>query len=158
MSTTTSEIVMVPVPREHLEAVYRFLADQTSRPVVAPPTVAGGVAVEGQGVWNPNKLAKLKTATAHLPQLHLLLEAIAEASPNEVSMREVIRETEISSDKMRGQISGLTKAALKLFGERHWPFSVRYGDEGGTDIEAGRTGAAYYRMPIEIAQWWKDLR
>lgn len=156
MTASSSEIVMVPVPREHLEATYAFLAARTSGRVRADPS-GEGVEVEGQGIWTPDMVAKLKDGSLHLPQLRQLIDAVADVAPQEISMREVIREIEVSSDKMRGQISGLTKLSNRLFQRRTWPFSVRYGaDEGGTDNEPAGSGVAYYRMPVDVAQWWKS--
>ena len=46
-------------------------------------------------------------------------------------------------------------AAVKLFGERNWPFSVPLRRPGRDRSRLGARAPADYRMPIEIAQWWK---
>ena len=150
-----NDIVMVPVPRQHLEAVYGFLAGRTSSEGPTSPPEQG-VEVEGQYSWTREMLLKLKT-NLHLQDARTLLDAVAAASPEEVSMRDVAADNEIDPLKLRAQMGALTKLAKKLFSEPIWPVAVRYGDEAGTETKPGATGLAYYRMPMEVAEWWKSI-
>ena len=144
MPTDVDSIVMVPVPTQHLEAVYALLAGRmgASPPVGRDPLPV--VEVMGQGAWNEEMVSPLKRALSHLPAALQLLDAAAQASPDEVSMQEVADKAGFQRNKVRAQMGALSKVSVKLFGRRTWPLSIRY-DE---------LGRAFYAMPREIATWW----
>lgn len=152
-TTTSSDIVMVPVPRQHFESVITFLAGRLE-PAASMPTVhapdgedSEAIEVEGQGPWDMAMVMKLKR-NLHLSAAYTLLDAAAAASPGEVSMRAVAREEDLEPNRLRAQMGALSKLSVKLFGRRTWPISVRYGDE--PDV----SGIAYYRMERRLADWW----
>jgi hypothetical protein len=108
------------------------------------------IEVEGQGPWDLEMIVKLKR-TIHLSAARALLDAVASASPQEVSMRAVARDKDLEPNRLRAQMGALSKLTTKLFGRRTWPISVRYGDEPDA------SGVASYRMDRQIADWWTNL-
>jgi hypothetical protein len=99
-------------------------------------------------------IGRLKTSL-HLSAARTLLDAAADASPTELAMQDVARDRGIPPNQLRAQMGALTKLAVKLFGARVWPVSVRYGDEPATATGPAKTGLAYYRMHPKVAEWWK---
>jgi hypothetical protein len=144
---TSDAFVMVPVPTEHLEAVYALLAQRMgSSPSVGSDPSEEGLEILGQGMWTPDMVLRLKSALRHLPAALHLLDAAAQASPGEVSMQDVADAAGIARNKLRAQMGALSKVSVKLFGRRTWPLGIRY-DE---------LGRAFYEMPRKIAGWWID--
>lgn len=141
--THPSETVLVPVPVEHLQVVYRLLADLMSRSPTSFIDDPNAVEVGGQGRWDPRMVERLRTSI-HLPAAKSLIDVVADKAPEEISMQEVLEVVNIDSNRMRGALAGLTRLTTKLYGRRTWPFSVRYNPQG----------LAFYRMDNTVAAWW----
>jgi hypothetical protein len=141
---TTADIVLVPVPTQHLDAVYRLLADLMARPSPPQNDEKAFHVDDRQGDWRNSMIDKLRKEI-HLRAVIRLLDALAEAAPEEVLMQDfVAANPDIESNTLRAQMGAFTKLSSRLFGRQTWPFSVRYGDQG----------QAFYKMSTEIADWW----
>ncbi len=150
----SDEIVLVPVPKPHLPAVYAALsksmnqADQT-RPVDATQDVEA-VAVKGfrnEGRWTEAKVRRVEgiLSSRRFPATRALLTMAAERAPKAVTFGEAAEAAGVPEKRFRGELGALTKVIKRLFdGERSWPVSVHYGDQG----------EASYTMDPQIAHWW----
>jgi hypothetical protein len=144
VTSTNPDIVLVPVPTQHLDAVYRLLADRMAPPTPPPNDEESFHVDDRQGEWRNSMIAKLRKEI-HLRAVVRLLDALAEAAPEEVLMQDFIAANpDIESNTLRAQMGAFTKLSNRLFGRQTWPFSVRYGDQG----------QAFYKMSTEIANWW----
>src|SRR5271157_1231770 len=124
----SDEIVMVPVPRSQLNAVYRVLANPAGRQD-EPATLEETVLIHGQGPWTESMVSKLE-ADLEIPAVRGLITLIAERAPKPLTFEEAVGELRVEAKLLRAQIGSLTKTAKRLFGARTWPMSVRYGEAG----------------------------
>lgn len=162
----TDEIVMVPVPRRLLGAVYGVLGAAMAEPTRGtdldyefPPDEAQPVRDPGpkpqdqavlvdrrNGWWTPEMIRLLHARLSH-PGARAIIDALAERAPREVALAEISEATGISVPQLRAELGAMTKLCKKLFGGRKtWPFSVRW----------ALGGVANYSMNETIAGWWRD--
>jgi hypothetical protein len=150
-SQEADEIVLVPVPRRQLAAVYAALADAMgSQPPKANAETAESderVVVRGQGEWYMSKLETLDGQLGRLPNIRALIDLTAEKAPKGVSFRDAAEATGTPTNQLRAQVGALTKLSIKLFDARTWPMSV--------DFQAG--GEAVYSMDPRVAEWWRVI-
>lgn len=137
----TDEIVMVPVPRSRLGAVYSVLA---SPPMDTTPEASEEtIEVNGQGPWTAVMMRQLD-ADLDIPAIRALINLVAERAPKPLTFEEAVHATGVEAKLLRAQVGSLTKATKRLFGARTWPMSVRYGE----------AGEAIYSMDPRVAGWW----
>lgn len=141
----SDEIVMVPVPRSQLAAVYRALATTPEQAVVAGATDET-VDVHGQGPWTSSMVHRLE-AELETPAIRQLLTLVATRAPKSLTFAEAVEATGVETRLLRAQVGTLTKTSSRLFGNRTWPMSVRYGE----------AGEAIYSMHPKVASWWLEL-
>jgi hypothetical protein len=138
------EIVMVPVPKGMLGAVYVALGNATAAQM-APGQVEETVEVRGQGSLTAAMVRRLESAL-DASALRSLITYLAEQSPDEVTFREAVQVAEVESNSLRAQLGSLSKLTKRLFEKAIWPMYVRYA-EGGE---------ASYSMDPKIAEWWLE--
>ena len=148
-SSESADIVLVPVPRAHLGAVYAALAkamankDEATASVLAP-TAANEVLVDRRnGSWT-EEMVRLLEANLHYEVAWAVLNMCSERAPEEVTVEDVAKEAGIKATEIRDQLGAMTKLSNRLFNRKTWPISVRWTD----------TGRANYSMKPEIATWW----
>ena len=138
-------IVMVPVPVQHLPAVYKLLGEVAALP--SEPDDEGSILVdEVQGHWTPTMIERLN-ANLHLEGVRLMLDEVAKVAPAEVSMQAGAAAWGKTNKHLGAQMGALTKLAKSLFGKATWPMHVRYNDQG----------QAFYSMPKPIAELWLEV-
>lgn len=154
---SADEIVMVPVPRRHLPAVYAALGISMN-PLGEPGSgVPAGDGVEVVVVRGARKSGRWTEAMVRALEAELdydrsastrtLLMMAAERAPRQVNFSEVARAAGVEDNKLRGELGALTKAIGRLFeGETSWPVAVRYTDAGET----------FYSMEPRLAEWWTN--
>ncbi len=149
----SDEIVMVPVPRSYLGAVYAALGRSMNPTGPGEPGPTGdgvGVSVKGirsEGRWTEAKLQRVEgiLSPRKFPATRSLLTMAAERAPKPVTFGEAAARAGVPEKRFRGELGALTKVIKRLFdGETSWPVSVHYGDQG----------EASYSMDPQIAQWW----
>jgi hypothetical protein len=139
-------IVMVPVPRSQLRAVYRALSEPATEqlePAKQPgPAVQSEELVEAsrQG-WTASTISRYEADLTH-PFARELATFVAERAPRSVTIQQV-RQAFGRGAKIAGANSVLTKTAKRLFGNPS-PLSSR---------QDGTTGTTYSMDP-QIAKWW----
>jgi hypothetical protein len=158
------DIVNVPVPRKHLRTVYSALATamaaDDAATAVAPAAVreppegrppwemldkpeGEAVYVQDQGWWTPDMIRRLHERLTY-PGVRALITMMAEQAPRELTLAEVEAATTTKVVQLRAELGALTKLVKKVFNERLWPFTVRWGSGG----------VANYWMDETIARWW----
>lgn len=149
-------IVMVPVPRSQLPAVYRALASPAtdlSRPSEKLAEEPGGKSptisedsINVQGIpWTSSKVKRLEQELTHWIARELVT-LVAQRAPKSVSFQEVMEETNNDPSELRGAGAALTKTTKRVFGMKSWPMSYRWNG----------TGRAVYSMDPKVATWWLD--
>jgi hypothetical protein len=139
----SDEIVMVPVPRSQLAAVYRALAAIPGQ--VTATGTDESVDVHGQGPWTSLMVHRLE-AELETPAIRQLLTLVAARAPKSLTFEEAVESTGVETRLLRAQVGTLTKTTRRLFGNRTWPMSVRYGE----------AGEAFYSMDPKVASWWLE--
>src|SRR5215469_12546878 len=114
---SNDEIFMVPVPKSHLGAVYKVLANPATEPGAASGPAGEAIEVQGQGPWTASMISELITLDA-------------ERAPKPLTFAEAVKATGVEAKLLRAQLGSLTKTTKRLFGEPIWPMSVRYGEAG----------------------------
>jgi hypothetical protein len=146
------DIVMVPVPRSKLGAVYTALGAAytvQANPATgqsSPAQAEEKVEVYGQGPWSASEIERLATALKAVPAIREFLTRLARQAPVEMTFNEAVEEAGISSNLLRARLGSLSKISKRLFGVTTWPMSVRYVESGG----------AIYSMDPKIAEWWLE--
>ena len=138
----SDEIFMVPVPKSHLRAVYRVLADPVPEQA-APADLEETIEVQGQGPWTASEISRLE-ADLEIPALRKLLTLLAQRAPMPLTFQEAVEATGAEARLLRAQLGSLTKTTKRLFGHPAWPMSARYGE----------AGEAIYSMIPRVAEWW----
>jgi hypothetical protein len=148
------ELVMVPVPKRHLQVVFAALASAMANPPSpgapqvddASQTVTVGGA-RPIGRWTEPKIRALEAELNHegFPGARRLFAMCAERSPRAVTFADAAQSSGLEDKQLRGELGALTKVAKRLFhGDLSWPVAVRYGE----------AGEAFYSMDPAIAGWW----
>ena len=140
---SNDEIFMVPVPKSHLGAVYKVLANPATEPGAASGPAGEAIEVQGQGPWTASMISELE-ADLELPAIRALITLDAERAPKPLTFAEAVKATGVEAKLLRAQLGSLTKTTKRLFGEPIWPMSVRYGE----------AGYATYSMAPRVAEWW----
>lgn len=150
-------IVMVPVPRSQLQAVYKALASPAADDL---PRSSSKLAEEAadksatisedrinvQGIpWTSSKVKRLEEELTHWIARELVT-LVAQRAPRSVSFQEVMEETNNYPSELRGAGAALTKTTKRVFGMKSWPMSYRWNG----------TGRAVYSMDPKVATWWLD--
>ena len=136
------EIVMVPVPKSQLRAVYAALAAPTLGRG-APAPAEEEVEVYKQGRWTATMVNQLEAGLEN-PAMRTLITRLAEQAPRELPFKDAVAVTGMQANLLKAQFGSLSKISKRLFQRPRptWPMSVRYGDE------------AIYRMDPKVADWW----
>jgi hypothetical protein len=147
----TDEIVQVPVPRRHLTAVYRALAESMGTaagtpPPTVPPTLMGGNQQLPVVPWTAADLKRLKEMI-RTPTPRVVLDMTTERLGERIPLQAIAKRAGRTRDQARADLGGLTQLVRRRFGRNNWPFEVEW-MEGGF--------ATYYCESPEIARWWKE--
>jgi hypothetical protein len=139
-------IVMVPVPRSQLRAVYRALSEPATEQL--QPAKQQGLAVQSEELveasrqgWTASTISQYEADLTH-PFARELATYVAKQAPRSVTIRQV-RQAFGKGAKIAGANSVLTKTAKRLFGNPS-PLSSRQDGTAGTT----------YSMDLQIAKWW----
>jgi hypothetical protein len=145
----SADIVLVPVPRAHLGAVYAALAkamankDEEAASVLRPAAANEVLVDRRNGSWT-EEMVRLLQADLHYEGAWAVLDICSERAPAEVTVEDVAKEAGIKATEIRAQLGAMTKLSNRLFNRKTWPISVRWTDGG----------RANYSMKPEIATWW----
>lgn len=128
---TDSEIVMVPVPREQLQAVYEVLARPSSGS--SPPAME----------WTTGDFRELRSVLQ--PAAAALLDLTSSQPGRWIHIDAVIKQSGRPFYNVRGDLAALTRQ-IKRIGKSRWPFEYRQDSDG----------RMRYRMSHSVARMWKE--
>jgi hypothetical protein len=143
-SGTGDQIVLVPVPARHLDAVYRALAHAMGDEQVIPPKPSP------QRGWTEDEISKLKRELRNATVLTLLNVTAARAG-EWVTLSEIEHRAGQSHAQARGDLAGFTRLIRREFATKPtgaWP--VMFDWKPSPDVET----RACYCMSPDVAQWW----
>lgn len=146
MNTDQPGIVLVPVPEEHLAAVYETLArEMRGAPPPLPKALADAPAATSpsSGDWTLDELRRLKQMVATRPIALLLLDITAADPDVPITFSELCDRADADPGKARGELASLSNLCWKHFDHFHWPVT--------SERELGRWR---YFMTAEMAALW----
>ncbi len=125
---------LIQVPRRLLEELARYL-DRAGEPMVSVP---------GNGEWTESMVQTLKSELARYPGASAVADEAAREAGKLVALTDVAQRARVSKQKISNDLSAMSKATRRLFGDKRWPFQA-------VDTSQGM----HYLMQPEIAEWWE---
>jgi hypothetical protein len=125
---------MIQVPRRLLEELARYL-DQAGEPTVSVP---------GNGDWTESMIRSLKSEAARYRGAIAVGDEAARRAGELVSLANVSARSRTPKQQISNDLSAMSKATRRLFGNKMWPFQA-------VDTSQGMC----YLMQPEIAEWWE---
>jgi hypothetical protein len=152
----TTKYVSVPVPEHLVPEVYALIVNAGDNPAVVPAEAPAGVAVPGNGTWTQAQIEELASMLRN-PAGRNILTTVANVSLTGRSATyeelraagEATSGSDFTYDKLRGQLSWISKYSKRIQGRKVWP--MEYHDRGPGLPKADRY---QYKMPHEVATWW----
>jgi hypothetical protein len=153
---TESELVMVPVPRPDLMAVYEFLArrhagvaEQDAHDVTPPD------GEHPEAPWTVDELRKFAaTGSTTNVTIGKVLDVLAAQPGIYFSTSELEKRTGVARNKLKGSMSALTRHLNKHYPGHGWMFEFVWGTHLGSDHPA----EAHYRLDEPGAALWREAR
>lgn len=154
------EIVLVPVPRRALPAVYsalaRELGSEETASITAPQAASPKISSPEPGTreakrawWTDERLTRLQGDLDRFPGVAAVLKLTAAQPDQPISIRDVEREAKLKQRQIAAQLAAFTKYCKSTFARAEWPFEAKW--------LPGDTRASYV-MGQEIADRWQQLR
>lgn len=145
-----SPFVSVPVPEEHVPAVYALLHGLTSN-----AKEAGTSPQKGQG-WTAEELRSIHDCS--LPSVQLtarVLDALATDAGRAMSGTELSEKLGVERPALQGAFSGFSRWVNRMWSsEDGWPITIEY----GPSTSAGLTSESSYTMDAPTATQWRAVR
>ena len=149
------DIVSFPVPRKHLGAVVKALADamspspaQTAAAAATAPPPHGSGAPYAIVPWTKDELRLLKQLLAGRPAPLAMFNLAAKRPGQAISFEEIYKSAKVSRESARAAFAGLTQLVRRRFNRGNWPIGWEWATAGTT---------ASYRMTPEVAALWNEL-
>jgi hypothetical protein len=148
-SPDPGDVVLVPVPRKYLGAVYAALGTVMASDDVEPAPASEAVPADEvlvdqrNGSWTEAMVRRLHANLVVYPAAKALLDLCALRAPDEVTLAQVAEECDIKATQVRAELGAMTKMVKRMFGRKTWPVSVRWSG-----------GVANYSMKPKVAEWW----
>lgn len=157
----TGEFQLVPVPNEHVVAVYSFLAALTG-------PHEGQAAAEStpwpeedakerlpRREWSADDLRRfIDGGTQTATTVGSMIDVLAEEPGRYFTTTEIVERIGVSRDRLRGALSALTRHMHKHYRRSNWPFTFRWGPTLGE----GHSEEAHYVIAPETASRWVEAR
>lgn len=152
---TVDEVVMVPVPKQHLASIYQSLAclmatgsDKEQNHENAPtPQNFGGT---DESMWNRENLRRLQV-NLHSEAPRTMLEMAASHPGEKIFFDDVCKKLNQTEGKTRAQMGVLTKIIRREWGAKavKWPVDVQWTHE---------EQRMFYIMREATAHAWQDAK
>lgn len=152
-STTEDALVPVHVPRQHLSAVYGFIASLDS----ADPIVIAGAddSDPAEVIWPAEDLRRFaQTPSATSISIGKVLDVLAAAPGEYLSTTQLEDKTGVPRQNLRGAFSGLTRHVKAHYGARGWMLTYVWGPDLGPSYPA----ESHYILSEEQAARWIEAR
>jgi hypothetical protein len=137
------EIIMVPVPKSRLAAVYAALNPEAKQAVAAQSEET--VEYPRQPALTASMVSRLESELDSTA-VRGLIDRLAEQAPKSLTFSEAVQVTGVEFTVLRAQLGSLSRISRRLFGDAIWPMEVR--SPGG--------GEAVYSMDPKAAKWWLE--
>jgi hypothetical protein len=125
---------LVQVPRRLLKELAGYL-NGAGEPMVSVP---------GNGEWTESMVRTLKSELARWPGALAVGNQAAGNAGKLVGLNDIAQRAGISKQQISNELSAMSKATRRLFGDKRWPFQA-------VDTSQGMQ----YLMQAEIAEWWE---
>jgi hypothetical protein len=112
-------------------------------PVTPKVSVEEAVTVPRQGSFTQENVERLVEAVVHLPGAIALFRSTSDRPGEWVTYREVVEAAGLGAPVVQGQLSALSRHAVRVLGRKAWPV------EWQTDAD----GKFVYRALPRIAEW-----
>jgi hypothetical protein len=148
-SPDPGDVVLVPVPRKYLGAVYAALGAAMTSDDEEPVSASGSAPADEvlvdqrSGKWTEEMAHRLHANLVVYPAAKALLDLCAQRAPEEVTLEQVAEECDTRDTQIRAELGAMTKMVKRMFGRKTWPVSVRWSG-----------GVANYSMKPKVAEWW----
>lgn len=145
-----SPFVSVPVPEEHVPAVYALLHELTTNPNEAEDS-----SPRDRG-WTAEELRSIHDCS--LPSVQLtarVLDALAADPGTAMSGTELSGKLGVERAALQGAFSGFSRWVNRMWSsEDGWPITIEY----GPSTTAGLTSESSYTVDTETAAQWRAVR
>ena len=149
----TDEFQSVPVPSQHVAAVYRFLADLDSG-ALASTGEPGPSPTAEEDPWTDETMTRLaQTDKKAVIILGKILTALSNDPGEWYSLKGLEGATGETQHQMRYIWSSLTRHFQSKYGTRAWPVDIQWGIE----FTPRREPIMYYKVSEERAEQWKRI-
>lgn len=142
-NSSDTDIVMVPVPRSALPAVYRALADALQPS--ATPVERG--AVVNNADWSEQQVRQLCFALT-TDQAQKAFGCVAAGRGRLITYEAMAQAAGLHIDELRTQLAWFSKRCKQVRGVTEWPIEVV------RDTRKPKGQRFSYRMNPRIAEWW----
>lgn len=112
----------------------------------------GAIRIRRQGTWTKAMVEQLWREVVHLPGVAALFEVCAEHPGEDVTYSAVLARSGLDPMQQKNEHARLSRVATELFGDKRWPIE----NWQGPLTSAGGKAEMIYRMPAEVAAWWRD--
>lgn len=124
---------LIQVPRRLVQELASYL-ERAAEPMVSVP---------GNGEWTESMVRALKSGLDRYPGALAVGDWAARNAGKLVGLKDVAQRARISKQQVSNDLSAMSKATRRLFGDKRWPFQA-------VDTSDGM----HYIMQSEIAEWW----
>jgi hypothetical protein len=142
-SAEDDDIVMVPVPRSALGAVYKALGDCLGD----HSTLVERVLVANNGEWSEAEVRQVCFALTSLPA-QKTFRCVAAARGKLVTYEALANAAGLAIDELRTQLAWFSKRCKRVRGANEWTIELV------RDPGKPKGKHCSYRMPPRIAEWW----
>jgi hypothetical protein len=139
---TENDMVTLPIPRQHYEAVIKALAQAIGS--------TGSSGLQDSPVeipWTEQDLARLKKLVRRGQKG--AMDLAAQRPGDWVSFAEVCRASGRTNNELRADMATFTMLLKRHFGRKDWPLGWQFGVNGDKQV--------HYQMEPSVAQIWRSL-
>jgi hypothetical protein len=157
MTTPTAEgdLIMIPVPRKHLMAVYGFLAQLDRGDQTEEDSVEDDAEEDVPFVWSVEDLRRFaETPTATSDTIGKVLDVLAAVPGEYLPTSDLEEKTGVPRNKLKGAFSALTRHINTHYDGQGWMLMW----EWGSALGAGHLAETHYMLNDEQAARWKEAR
>lgn len=146
----TPEFIPVPVPAEHVTAVYRFLAEladgNEGAPIEHTLTITTG--------WTDEELARLASSPVKAVTILIAVLNILAANPDEwMNLDEIAPQTDFERPTLKSVWTHIARHLNKHFDRASLPLESIW----GLYLTPPREAAQYYRLTADQAAQWRRV-
>lgn len=142
----------VPVPSQHVAAVYRFLSDLDKGEF--PPDSSQAGTEDEPDVWTDANLERLANSDKKAVLILAKILTALSSSPDEwFSLKQLEGQTGETQHQMRYIWSSLTRHFQSKYNTKTWPVKTKW----GTQFTPHREPVMFYKVTPDRASQWKRV-